>query len=124
MNKDLSPIQQELLSRADSIFQSISATASKAYDVAADQLPDLAVQYIMYGRAMSIVATISVLLCVVVGAWAIYKWTEVSEGVIIIPVTVINGISLLIYLFNAPSFVMVWAAPKIWLIQEIIKLVK
>jgi hypothetical protein len=58
----LSPMQNELLRRADSIFDSISNTVSKASDLAiqggkavAEQIPDIAFQYIAYGRVANTV---------------------------------------------------------------------
>ena len=124
MNKDLSPIQQELLTKADSIFQSIASTAGKAYDVAAEQLPDLAIQYIAYGRAISVAHLVSVLGILAVCAWVTkWLWKE-SQGVILMVTGGVSATTLLIYSLNVGSDIMVWFVPKIWLIQEIVKLVK
>lgn len=41
----LSPIQEELLKRADSIFDSIAKSVAQAKDFAVEQLPDIAIQY-------------------------------------------------------------------------------
>lgn len=53
----LSPIQRELLSRADDIFATIGSAVSSATDAAvragavvAKEIPDIAWQYIAYGR--------------------------------------------------------------------------
>jgi len=50
-NDKLSPIQQELLNRADSIFDSIKNAAIVAKDFAVEQLPDVAYQLIALERA-------------------------------------------------------------------------
>lgn len=48
MADKLSPIQEELLKRADSIFSSVATAVGQAKDIAVEQLPDIAYQYIAY----------------------------------------------------------------------------
>lgn len=124
MNEKLSPIQQELLSRADSIFQSLAATAKGAYDIAADQLPDLAIQYITYGRVSSVVYTVIVIGTILLSFYISKKFGEATDWLILFPTVAISFTMLAIWLAKLPELIMVWAAPKIWLIQEIVKLVK
>ena len=47
---NVSPMQQELLSRADSIFSGISSAVGTAKEFAVEQLPDIAYQFVAFGR--------------------------------------------------------------------------
>jgi len=51
MTEKLSPMQDELLKRADSIFDGISKTVSATKEFALEQIPDVAYQLIAYQRA-------------------------------------------------------------------------
>lgn len=127
-NTELSPMQEQILQRADSIFNSISNTVSNAASFANEQIPDIAIQYVAFGRAYT---TTVVLACIIfVIAWAIttYKLVKANNDDIIYPVATVGGvislISLIVGMANVKEFMMVWFAPKIWLITEIVKLVK
>ena len=50
MADKLSTIQEELLKRADSIFSSVATAVGQAKDIAVEQLPDIAYQYVAYNR--------------------------------------------------------------------------
>lgn len=132
MADKLSPMQEQLLQRADSIFASISAGVAKASDFASEQIPDIAIQYVAFGRAYS---TAVMVLCIVyLIAWTVsmYKLIKSENNDSIIPVAILvaifggaASIATVIMLFvNMKSFFLVWFAPKIWLITEIVKLVK
>lgn len=58
----LSPLQQNLLDRADSIFAAIGNTVTKATDFATAEIPDIAYQYVAYGRVM---ATVILIMCAI-----------------------------------------------------------
>lgn len=127
----LSPIQQELLSRADSIFASIGTAVGKATDFAAVQIPDIAIQYVAYGRAYSTITIIFSLVLLLLGLWlfvgiCVMDCTEdenhrIGGFFVGMPLTVV-GISLMAQ--HMSNFMMVWFAPKIWLITELVKLAK
>lgn len=138
----LSPMQQELLSRADTIFQKVSEAASKAYDVASEQLPDIAYQFIAYNRVyLTSVITISLLIEIAL-IWFIthfavksYKQDLKNEPLFYdySPLIGIPSLVLFVYtvfvllptmLITFKPFIMVWFAPKLFLITEIIHLVK
>ena len=67
MNKDLSPLQQELLTRADNIFSSISDVVGKTTTFAAEQIPDIALQYVAYGRVISTMTVVVGLTLLIIG---------------------------------------------------------
>ena len=124
MNDKLSPIQQELLMRADSIFKALGEAATKAYDVAGTQIPDMALQYVMYGRAYLTATMLLGLLLVYASYKAAIKWFYASEGLVVVLAGVVTVSSLTLLALNANSFFLVWFAPKIWLIKELVHLVK
>lgn len=138
VNDNLTPLQQALLDRADSIMDSISSTVDKASSFAAEQVPDIALQYVAYGRAalttyvvMSLIGfTIALWLAVRVGIMNSrgypvdrYSWDDRRVGATIAG---LGGgmISVMVFFINLNNFIMVWVAPKIWLINEIARLVK
>jgi len=141
MTDAISPMQQELLNRADAIFNSIGAAISKTSDLVmeggkavVDQLPDIAMQYITYGRAYNtwcilFGAALIVLVCMLtykmfVSPKPIY---EIPSGVYVISacITLISlCVGLITFLSHVSPFLMVWFAPKIWLIKEIANLVR
>lgn len=130
MADKLSPLQEQLLQRADSIFNSISTGVAKATDFASEQIPDIAIQYVAFGRAYSTAILMACAIFVI--AWALYMHKLIrsntdNEPQIMI-VGVIGGIGSLVSVLtateNMKDFFLVWFAPKIWLITEIVKIVK
>lgn len=129
MNKTteaLSPMQQELLNRADSIFNSIGSAAGKAVDLANEQLPDIAMQFIMYQRVyLTLMLIVGVAL--LIGAFKLFqkgfvksKTDKRSETIGLI--TTLTG-SILFFSY-IKGVVMVWFAPKLFLIEGMIGLSK
>jgi hypothetical protein len=130
-NTELSPIQQELLSSADTILKSISGVVDKATDIAVRELPDIAVQFIAFGRVYVTVCLLASVLFFIIAIYILYRGKVFSQSNItttafdtmlisIIPF----GASILILLINFKDFALVWFAPKIWIMTEIVKLIK
>ena len=137
-NDQLTPLQQQLLDRADSIMDSIATTVDKASTFAAEQVPDIALQYVAFGRAsISAYMAISVVvfciafwMCIRIGVMNsreyptnAYSWDDRRMGAFIVGGG-LGAISIATFLINLNNFIMVWVAPKIWLINEIARLVK
>jgi hypothetical protein len=140
MNEKLSPIQQELLQRADSIFAYIGEAAAKAADFAGQQIPDIAYQYIAYNRMyLSLVVGTAILAIIVQQTVAITwarraikiakaskEWIDESWYWFMYGMTslfVCAG-SFIIIANNFKDLIMVWVAPKIFLIEHIVRIVK
>jgi hypothetical protein len=140
MADKLSPMQQELLRRADSIFDAISTTVGQAKDLAVEQLPDIAYQYIAFSRAyltfiMLGVVTAMIAIQVVTitfgnrsckrnssyskDVWDFDQWAPWIM-VTAVSTTLFGGI----FLANVKDFFMVWFAPKVFLIEHLVHLVK
>lgn len=123
----------ELQGKLVEILSSIQVAASKTADFALEQLPDIAQQYVMWGRVtMTLTSGISALLF---GLCAYYLFSTYMRGrrdeplhEVEIPVMIGSFIvGLLSFLSWALSFsetLMVWVAPKVWLLKEIASLIK
>ena len=142
----LSPMQEALLSRADAIFAAIGETVSKASDVAisagqavAKEIPDIAFQYIAFGRAYHtlwiVIALFGLFVCykwfLQVGLWNsknIEDQDSYTWGAPRIAMTIVGAVSgafgLIAFFVHIKDTVLVWAAPKVWLILEIAELVR
>lgn len=145
-NTDLSPMQQELLNRADAIFNSIGNAAGKASDLAieggklvAEQVPDIAVQYITFGRAY---LTLKVVLALALVVICIFTMIRVSiqnslnlkdapgqdwhffRILTLLVCAVLCIFSAIAFMVNIREMMFVWFAPKMWLIQEIVHLAR
>lgn len=130
----LSPMQQEILQRADSIFQSLSETAARAADFAGEQIPDIAMQYVAFGRAYETfwVATAAIIAMLSIIGLA-KNWRKTGsysdDHFQAFVICLISGLGLLmpttlLLTEHLKSFLLVWFAPKMWLILEITRLVK
>lgn len=127
---------ENLQSKLVEILANIQDAASKSGDFVLSQLPDVVQQYLLYGRVVSILwfvlwLTLSTLttfiafrfgyLSKTVNSWG--DWTAQRT-------TLAFGGSILALFFIAASVVaadsllLVWLAPKVWLLQEFAKLVK
>lgn len=134
MSDKLSPMQEQLLGQASSILQSVSDTVSKATDLAAAQLPDIAMQYVAYGRVSNTLTVLLAVAMIALTSWIVvvvcflnkYKMRE-TEGRMFIGflTTAFMGVpSVIVFCHNISEMIMVWMAPKVWLIKELVNLVK
>jgi hypothetical protein len=131
----LSPMQAALLSRADSIFTALGNTVEKAKDMAveggkmvAEQLPDIAYQYVAYGRAINTVY-IAIAIAIMFIGWRVARKMNCDMGESEFFGRLFGGIApmivgVIVFLVNLKDFIMVWFAPKVWLIMEIAELVR
>lgn len=134
MSDKLSPMQEQLLGQASSILQSVSDTVSKATDLAAAQLPDIAMQYVAYGRATTTTLVLIGLIGMIAFWWVVIQVCYKNKfGMKDTEARAFTGFFATLFL-GCPSFVMVsvnlndffmtWLAPKVWLIKELVHLVK
>lgn len=132
-------MKEELQVKMVEIISSIQSAMSKTGEFAAEQIPDIAMQYILYGRVLTIVLSISLIAmgiaCLSFALWAYqnpwnnspYSWdqhktrSESNYSVMFIGTVIgIASISISILTFDY----MVWVAPKVWLIKELAALIK
>lgn len=118
----MNDIQTKLLEQASGILSGISNTVSKAADIASEQMPEVATSYVAFGRAIEtslVMFGVVIFLATLIVAIR-HKDNEaaVCLGIFGVP------IGLLIVAANLSGFYMVWLAPKVWLIKEIVHLIK
>jgi hypothetical protein len=128
-------MKEELQSKLVEILTAMQTAAGQAKDFALDQLPDIAQSYIVYGRVTS---TLLLLMSMTVCGTAIYlvyrafTSKEVDRsGDWVVPrvVTAMLGacaavISGFISAFGIGPTMLVWFAPKVWLLKEIAGLIR
>jgi hypothetical protein len=128
----LTPMQTELLKRSDAIMQSISGSISSAVEFSKDQIPDIALQYIAFQRVYSSTLILCVLLMV---AFAVYllryasttKWTKDLDTRIAlnwIGGTIFGVLGMILFFANLKALLLVWFAPKVFLLQSLTSLIK
>ena len=147
---NLSPMQQELLNRADKIFDWIGNSVDKVGDLAiqggkavAEQIPDIAYQYVAYGRASLTTYVILGLLFLALSyhcVWRVgirnklnlpnyHNWSGENWAVSRIIIMMGGGaggfiIGSILVFNNLKELFLVWFAPKVWLMLELVHLVK
>jgi hypothetical protein len=128
-------MKDELQGKLVEILTSIQTAAGKASDFAMEQLPDIAQSYVMFGRAYETVFmlfAVSIVMAVWAGTWKVYKKASRPEGVfdgMPPPLAfafggVISIVPFLMVVENIKPLLMVWFAPKVWLLKEIASLIK
>lgn len=132
-------MKDELQGKLVEVLDSIQAATAKAGDFAISQLPDIAQQYVMYGRVRSAIGAIVFLLLagalLLVARWAYknpwntspFSWdrdkkrSDSNEMAMVVPPIIAVGIVITTVL----SFdYLVWLAPKVWLIKELATLIR
>lgn len=125
-------MKEELQGKLVEILTSIQSAAGKASDFAMEQLPDIAQSYVAYGRAVGTLAVVIPLIVLVAGwliAWRVYLYKKDKESYydpfrIMFPAILLSGLCLLSVVVATPQALLVWFAPKVWLLKEIAGLIK
>lgn len=134
----MNDIQTKLLEQASGILSAISNAVAKGYDLATQEIPEIAIEYVTWGRATATVTELILLLAFLTGMWLLIRvgclnsrcikdsygsWGFARQAAIFVGalIAMCSGIQLLMATQN---FLMVWVAPKVWLIREIIHLAK
>lgn len=132
-------MKEELQGKLVEILTSIQTAAGKASDFALEQLPDIAQQYVVFGRVRS-AAICFVFLMVAAfsfgfARWAYkhpwntsrYSWDEgrkrSDSNVLAMILPTLGGLISLLIALTAFDW-LVWFAPKVWLLKEIATLIK
>ena len=137
----MNEIAQEVFKRADVIGAWASGKLDQTVDAATQQVIDLAMQYVIYGRIYNTVTFI--LAC---GFLWFTLWLALSKGFLDKDSVVKHGynsgewefsrvccaiagvflsiFSVACFLGSIKDVILVWAAPKIWLIVQLAELAK
>lgn len=129
-------MNEQLQSKLVEILTSMQAAAKAAGDFALEQLPDIAQQYIAYGR---VVGTLGAIACVAIfclsvwvfihhglmsnkkDSWGLSAGSKDAAIAIGGACSVLSGMATAFTVGNAA---LVWFAPKVWLLKELAQMVK
>lgn len=121
-------MENELQSKLVEILTSIQGASAKAADFTMEQLPEIAQAYVAYGQAVHTTWAVVGLLVFVI-AWAVMfikafvqdEW----DRELVCPVGgLLSVFPLLVGLLNLQAALLVWFAPKVWLLKEIAGMLK
>lgn len=122
-------MNEQLQAKLIEILTQIQAATKAAGDFALEQLPDIALQYIMYGRAMhtfgfslGIIAFIVFIINTIIVMRKDKQYLDATTNFIIAIISMLS--SLVLLGINTSQFMLVWFAPKVWLLTEITRLLK
>lgn len=130
-------MKEELNTKLVEILTSIQTAAGQASDFALEQLPDIAQSYVLYGRVKTLVSVAMALALLMFGLWVINKVRQYIKGAGGLdesePFFVVFGggvggimsIAGIVFTEGAlQAAVLVWLAPKVWLLKELATLIK
>lgn len=120
-------MKEELQGKLVEILTSIQTVAGKASDFAMEQLPDIAQSYVMYGRAINTLHVVVGLVLLAILLWLLPRAVKAMDEAEVWPIP--------LYMMGVPSCaaillskigpaMLVWFAPKVWLLKEIATLLK
>ena len=122
-------MKPELQDKLVEVITSIQTGVAKTTDFAVSQLPDVAQQYILFGRVTETICLIAMLLITGLGIWlillslkAIKKDIDYFTAVFFSVIATGTAAFFTCVVFN--SVAMVWFAPKIYLIKGLAGLLK
>ena len=129
-------MKDELQLKLVEILTAIQTGVSKGADFALEQLPDIAQQYVLYGRVWHTASVLWWLAVLASSVWVALRlgflskkvdgWGEWTEGRVAAAMsgTVTTVITSYIFLWELRSAMLVWFAPKVWLLKEVAGLVQ
>lgn len=118
-------LAEKLVEIIGSIQNGIAATT----DFAVAQLPDVAQQYIAFGRVNETAGLAAMLLLVALGIWLIFRSLKATKEdgdyfPSVIASACATGAAIYFTVIVFEGAVMVWFAPKIYLIKGLANLIK
>ena len=127
-------MNDELQNKLAEVLGGIAEGVTQAKDFAVEQLPDVAQQYIMFGRMWETAMLVLLLTATVVFGWMFWRgWKTPDEAgyrdmeraqMLIIFGSIPGVVSAILCLAQLKDMLLVWFAPKLYLLQGIAGLVK
>jgi hypothetical protein len=143
-------MKEELQGKLVEILTSIQSAAGKASDFAMAELPDIAQSYIAYGRAYTTATAVVALLFFVLGFYVLHRVSKrVAEADLLYAAELAAKgsaycsrrqyfeardiapfqympffIGAMVGIMNMSQMLLVWFAPKVWLLKEIAGMLK
>ena len=120
-------MNNELQGKMVEILTNIQLATAKASDFAMEQLPELAQSYVMYGQVSSLMYFVATLAAFALATWGtirLYKWLDADDKpLIVFPWLLVVGIGT-VMLSMLQNVLLVWLAPKMWLLIKLTAMVK
>lgn len=122
-------IESKLLEQASEIIDAMTNAVNQAKDLAIEQLPDIVYQYILFERVYISVLFVIALLALWKGVRLLLKVVSNQFAVDVDFLYFIVGLVLTVLgaftaLAQLKTLLMVWVAPKIFIITKLVHLVK
>lgn len=140
-------MNEQLQGKLVEILSGIQTATKAAGDFAMEQLPDIAQSYVMYGRVLYSIAIVFGAICLVAGVTLLVlshrssgarinaglKWVSdnkpgvpSSDAVFALGLagTAVGALGFAVAAANVSSALLVWFAPKVWLLKELAGLIK
>ena len=124
-------MKDELQLKLVEILTAIQVGVGKSADFALEQLPDIAQQYVLYGRVWGTASVLWWLAALASSAWValrygflskkVNSWGEWTDGRVAAAMSGTGAalITSYILLWEARAAMLVWFAPKVWLLKEV-----
>lgn len=124
-------MNEQLQVKLVEILSGIQSATKAAGDFAMEQLPDIAQQYVMYGRVSSLLFIALWLITtglLVYLNFIFFRWMKKEDEWEAAPLAVFSfggalGSAILLVL-SLQSAALVWFAPKVWLLKALASLIK
>jgi hypothetical protein len=123
-NAQTTDIANELLNRADTIGAWLQGKVDPALDFATKQAVDIAQQYVLYGMVSNTFGALFCLLGLGVCIWMVKRFFVKFGGSILVPAIPVGVGALLGAYGYMQSAILVYTAPKVWLMLELATLMK
>lgn len=129
-------MNEELQLKLVEVLDGISQGVTQAKDFAVDQLPDVAQQYIMFGMVWETAAFVMLVAATGLFTWMFLRgwrltsdkessYSEHDRGKMLMIFGSIPGFTIAIFsIAQLKAVLLVWFAPKLYLLQGIASLVK
>ncbi len=127
-------MNEQLQAKLVEILAGIQAATKTAGDFAMEQLPDIAQQYVLYGRVAAILQVCFWLAVLIAAAYSLRRLLSNGRAedesstaaweVLCVPVGFVAVASAVALMLSAKSAALVWIAPKVWLLKELASLIK
>ena len=126
-------MNEKLQTQLADIIAAIHRAASAGADFALSQLPDIAQQYVIYGRVSGTLLVLIGFALVLLSVWMLRKAVQIDvtdngnydvSMALGVPSPFIACFGIVLVCINFSSTLMVWVAPKVWLLKELATLLK
>jgi hypothetical protein len=130
------PLNEQLQGKLVEIITSIQETTRAAGTFAMEQLPDIAQQYVTYGRVFGTVESIVCMTALAALIYVTFRFGYFSKtpdehgywpaqrGGVVMAGSLSMLVAFVLTMCSLQSTLLVWFAPKVWLLKQLASLIK